>query len=371
MNTSITKYNCICNLGRNIEEVYNNAVNGISDRFSLISDIVKDKVLYIAETEDNDIVIDDLDYNLKCNRLILECLSPVKSYIEKLIEKHGREKIGIVIATTNSGVEEFEHSNREVHSQIGNPAIFLKKHLGLRGYAASVSTACTSGIKAFSTARNLIKNNVSEAVIVCGVDTLAKVPLYGFNALEILSPLRSNPLSKNRKGINIGEGCSIFILEKEGGGIDILGIGETSDTYHSTTPDPDAKEAIKAIEFALNDAGLTPDNIDYINLHGTGTISNDLMEAKAVNKFFKNTYASSTKPLTGHCLGAAGCIETALCCALIDKGGYYPHIYDGEYDNSLPELNISKPPRKTNICMNNAFGFGGSNAIIILGRKND
>ena len=371
MNTSITKYNCICNIGRNINEVYENAINGECDKFSYRQDIINGKTLCVGEVEDNDIKIENPDYNLKCNRLLWECYLPLKEYINSLIKKYGKTRIGIVVATTNTGVDEYEVSHNKTHSEIGNPAMFLKDALGLKGYTAGVSTACTSGIKAFAIADNLIKSNFADAVIVAGSDTLSKVPLFGFTSLEVLSDKKTNPLSKNRSGINIGEGAAVFTVEKNSKGINILGIGETTDTYHSTTPDPEGKEAKRAIELALNHSGIKPDEIDYINLHGTGTIANDLSESNAVYEFFPNTFASSTKPLTGHCLGAAGSVETALCCALLENGGYYPHVYDGEYDSTIPKLNITKPPEKTNICMTNAFGFGGANAIMILGGNNE
>ncbi len=366
MNTCITKYNCITNIGRNIEEVYKNALIGNVDKIVLDDGIIPHKNLCVGKVSDNNIQIKNPNYNLKCNRLLAECLTPIRDYINGL--KQQNKKIGIVTATTNSGVEEFEKSQTPIHSEIGNPAMFLKEYLDITGYSASISTACTSGIKAFSIARNLIQSKLCDAVIVAGVDTLAKVPLYGFSSLEVLSDKHTNPLSRNRSGINIGEGAAVFVVEQEGD-IEILGLGETTDTYHSTTPDPEAEQAIKAIELALQDAELQPENIDYINLHGTGTISNDLTEVKAVYHIFKDkTFCSSTKPLTGHCLGAAASIETALCCALIEKGGFYPHIYDGKYDETLPKINISNPSKETNICMNNAFGFGGTNAIMILGR---
>lgn len=366
MNTSITKYNCITNIGHNIDEVYQNAINGTADKIVPNTQIAKGKTFNVGMVSDNNIKIDNPNYDLKCNRLLIECIEPMKDYIFEL--KKQNKKIGIVCATTNSGVEEFETSQNPIHSEIGNPAVFLKEYLGTNNYTACVSTACTSGIKAFSLARNLLNSKLCDAVIVAGVDTLAKVPLYGFASLEVLSEKHTNPMSKNRSGINIGEGVAVFVVENSDSGIGILGIGETTDTYHSTTPDPKATEAIRAIKLALNDAKLKPQDIDYINLHGTGTIANDLTEARAIGKIFKNTFCSSTKPMTGHCLGASSSVESALCCALIDKGGFYPHIYDGEYDESLPKINLSNPPKETKICMNNAFGFGGTNAIMILGR---
>jgi 3-oxoacyl-[acyl-carrier-protein] synthase-1 len=259
---------------------------------------------------------------------------------------------------------------------LGNPAYFLQQQLGLNGFYTTVSTACSSGLKAFIIAQDLIRNNVVDAIILGCVDSLAKIPIYGFHSLEVLSKEPSIPLSKNRSGMNIGEACAVFITEKDSErGIDIMGLGESSDVYHSTTPDPEAKESICAIKKALTEAKITPSEVDYINLHGTGTIANDIMETNAIYKVFSNKVpVSSTKPLTGHCLGAAAGIETALCCKLLDnfKGELYPHIYDNEYDTSLPMVNIVRKNQKyskCDICMCNSFGFGGANAIMVLGRN--
>ena len=164
-----------------------------------------------------------------------------------------------------------------------------------------------------------------------------------------------------------------FCLKKNKDGIKIIGIGETSDAYQSATPDPQGVQAAEAIQIALEDAGLMPKDIDYINLHGTGTISNDLMEANAVYKVFgSGVPASSTKPVTGHCLGAAASIETFICYEIL-KGlrGIPEHIYDGEYDESLPKINLAGKNFASNdvkVCMCNAFGFGGTNAVLVLGK---
>lgn len=378
MSIKISKYNCLCNLGNDIDDIYNKAINGDNTCFAIKNDIIKNKKLRIGEINIDLPEIKNKNYNLRCNKLILACLKNLKT--EELITKYGAENIGIVIATTNSGIEEYEISKNIHHSELGNPAEFVKNYFNLKNYYTSVSTACSSGIKAFSIARELLISEYSKAVIVIGVDSLAKVPIFGFNSLEILSETPSIPFSKNRNGINISEGIAAFFVEKDiNSGIEIAGIGETTDYYHSTTPDPEAIEAIRAINKALKDANLKEKDIDYINLHGTGTIANDLMEGKAVNKIFKNNpLSSSTKPLTGHCLGAAASVEIALCCKLLEKQGrkVYPHIYDGIYDENIPKINLAKKDnsiKKLENCLCLSFGFGGTNTAIILkkGGNND
>ncbi len=354
----IIKYNAICNLGADINEIFAKAINGETGKFEQRGFAR----LGVVDFPLPEIIIES-NYNLRCNRLLLKALEPLN------IEKYDSSRTAIVTATSNSGVDEYEISRNPKHYQIGNPAEFLQKHFKFKNYYTSVSTACSSGIKAFTIASELLESGIADTVIIAGCDSIAKVPVYGFHALEVLNNQPSNPFSKNRKGINIGEGAAAFVVQREGKGIEIAGIGETTDFYHSTTPDPEAVEPERAIRLALG--RIKPEEIDYINLHGTGTIANDLMEARAVYNVFGNKVpASSTKPLTGHCLGAAASIETALCCKLLDEGinKLYPHIYDGEYDKTLPEIKLADKSNvnSPNCVMCLSFGFGGTNCAIVL-----
>ena len=372
MTIRIVDYNACCNIGNNIREIYENAIEGNNSKFSLVSNIINNKAIRIAPISEDLPIISDADFNIRCNQLILKSLQQLSNSIEYLKTKYKNSEIGVIIATTNSGVAEYELSKNMKHAELGNPALFVKTLLNLKNVYLTVSTACSSGLKAFSLARNIINKEIAKAVIVIGVDSLAKVPLYGFYSLELLTDKPSNPFSKNHTGINIGEAVASFIIEKNNKGIEIAGIGESSDNYHATTPNPNATEVKSAINMALTEAHITANDIDYINLHGTGTYANDLMEAKAINDIFGEAIpASSTKPLTGHCLGAAASIETALCCFLIDNfdGHLYPHVYDNIYDPTIPKINLVKSNNNYNrcdICMCNSFGFGGSNAILIL-----
>ena len=375
---NITGYEAICNLGNNIDEIYKKAICGDSTCFDKLNGYITDNYIRVGLIKSDLPPISSNDFNIRCNQLLLKMVDLIENKISKLKETYSKERIGVIIATTNSGVEEYEKSQKQKHSELGNPAYFLRQQLALNGFYSTVSTACSSGLKAFIAARNLIDNGIVDAAIVGCVDSLAKIPIYGFSSLEVLYDKTSVPLSKNRSGMNIGEACSIFTVEKnDRKGIKIMGLGDSSDVHHSTTPDPEAKEAIRAIQQALSEAKITPVDVDYINLHGTGTVANDIMEAKAIYEIFSDkTPVSSTKPLTGHCLGAAAGIETALCCKLLDnfEGKLYPHIYDSQYDISLPKLNIVNKNQeygKCKICMCNSFGFGGANAIMVIGKENE
>ena len=376
--------------------------------------IIKGDKFYFGKLKEDFEPINNAQYDLRCNRVL-------KYLVDKLdLSGFEKDEIGIVIGTTNSGIEEFETTKNKHHAEFGNPAEFLKFYLGTTNYAACVSTACTSGVKVFSTARKLLENGVCNAVIAGGVDTLASMPSYGFHALEVLSHEKTNPFSKNRNGISLGEGGALFVVVKAAeqlgseaakrnchlekkqlvgwafqpnnetdldvgiaiptykipscSAVSLLGIGETSDAYHAATPDPDGVQAVKAIQAALDDANLKPEDIDYINLHGTGTISNDLMESNAIYKVFGDKVpASSTKPLTGHCLGAAASIEAFICYQILKGERNLPiHKFDGEYDESLPKINLvteNTPQKDVKICMSTSFGFGGTNAVVVLAAK--
>lgn len=363
-----------------------------ADKLTLDDTIIKGGKFYFGKLEKDFEPIDDERYDLRCNRVL-------KYLVDKLdLSGFEKDEIGIVIGTTNSGIQEFEDSENKHYAELGNPAEFLKWYLGTKNYAASVSTACTSGTKAFSTAVKLLQNDVCKIVIAGGIDTLAAMPSYGFHALEVLSHEKSNPFSKNRDGISLGEGGALFVLTKDvkmqkcldvksitnvgricksdNEIVALLGIGETSDAYHSATPDPEGVQAVRAIQLALDDAGLKAEDIDYINLHGTGTVSNDLMEANAIYKVFgDNVPASSTKPFTGHCLGAAASIEAFICYQILKGERNLPiHKYDNEYDENLPKINLvnsNTENKKINTCMSTSFGFGGTNAVVIMGNKTE
>ena len=359
-----------------------------AEKLTLDETIIKGDKFYFGKLEEDFEPIANERYDLRCNRIL-------KYLVDKLdLSRFKKDEIAIVIGTTNSGIEEFETTENKHHAELGNPAEFLKWYLGTTNYSACVSTACTSGAKAFSTAQKLLQNGVCKAVIAGGIDTLASMPSYGFHALEVLSHEKTNPFSKNRSGISLGEGGALFVVTKTAEFLDaktqrseeaksvseavkcalLLGIGETSDAYHSATPDPDGTQAVNAIQLALKDANLKPEDIDYINLHGTGTISNDLMEANAIYKVFGDKVpASSTKPLTGHCLGASASIEAFICYQILKGERNLPiHKFDGEYDENLPKINLvnEKTPQKNiKTCMSTSFGFGGTNAVMILSTK--
>ena len=213
--------------------------------------------------------------------------------------------------------------------------------------------------------------NICDAVLVGGVDARCDFALNGFNALGALSKKHTNPFSVNRDGINLGEGAALFIMEKGCCGIKLLGIGESSDAYHLTSPDPNGSGAISCMKNALSDANLKPGDIDFINMHGTGTIANDAMESLAVNTVFgEDVLCASTKPLTGHTLGAAGAISMGLSWLMLQYDFIIPHVFDGVYADDCARVHLSgkNENKEINRILCNAFAFGGSNASLIMGK---
>jgi len=324
------------------------------------------------------------------NRLALAALNQIRPAVERAIERFGASRVAVVIGTSTSGVGEAEAALREYVStgilpgefhygqqELGSLAAALAAAAGISGPAYVHSSACASSSKALASAARLILMNVCDAVIAGGVDTLCRFTVAGFAALESLSATRCNPLSRNRDGINIGEGAALFLLSREPATVMLRGWGESSDGYHMSAPDPSGAGVRIALERALSRAAVAATEIEYINLHGTATVQNDAMEARMVAQVFGDRVCvSSTKPLTGHALGAAGAIEAGLCwLAMQDNNvsGRLPvHLWDEANDPALPVLQLATsstrlghPPRRA---VSNSFAFGGANVALVLAR---
>jgi 3-oxoacyl-[acyl-carrier-protein] synthase-1 len=268
----------------------------------------------------------------------------------------------------------FQYSRQE----IGNLGAFVADYLELTGCAYTIATACSSSAKVFASAQRLIEIGFCDAAVVGVSDTLCNMTLNGFDSLEALAQDYCNPFSRNRDGINIGEGAAVFLMSKEASAVALLGVGESSDAYHVSAPHPDGHGATLAMLYALKAAGLKPEEIDYINLHGTATELNDAMEGRAVAKIFGDrTPCSSTKSMTGHLLGAAGANEAAFLWLMLEPAiatrMVPPHIWDGSADPSIPRLELvpagfSMGATDRVAALSNSFAFGGSNAAVVLGR---
>ncbi len=251
----------------------------------------------------------------------------------------------------------------------------MRAYFGLHGPAMSVSSACSSGAKVFGSARRMLEAGLIDAAVVGGVDSLCLTTLYGFNSLELLSRQPCKPFDVARDGISIGEAAAFVLLERADGrsghdeAILLLGVGESSDAHHMSTPHPEGLGARLAMEQALASAGIAAEAIDYINLHGTATASNDAAESHAVNALFSGTPCSSTKGATGHTLGAAGALE-AVIAALALRHQLLPAGINTTRPDPVLALDyvLTSRPARLRAALSNAFGFGGTNCSLVLGR---
>jgi len=266
------------------------------------------------------------------------------------------------------------------HSQGAN----LMEEYGLSGQVRTFSDACASGTNAIGSALSKIRSGAFDIAVAGGYDTMSEFTFAGFNSLQAVTPTKCRPFGKDREGLFLGEGAGLLILEDmehaERRGAEILaevtGYGASSDAFHSTRPDPEAKGAVAAIREALKDGGISPSDVDYVNAHGTATPFNDLMEARAIAEVFgisdgrQGPPVSSIKSMIGHLLGASGAVEAIVTLMALREGFIPPNINCGEID---PEclVNISKEPGrkvKINRAISNSFGFGGANASLVLER---
>ncbi len=328
------------------------------------------------------------------NRLLLAAAVQIEPLLRRAVARHGPHRVGIVLGTSTSGINDSAPAFAALRDTgrwptgydyrrqvLSAPAAFLAEWLGSTGPAQTISTACTSSARALMTARALLRMGFCDAVVCGGADSLCRFTLRGFASLGAISDALCNPFSAARKGISIGEAAALFLMEREapdGCGVALLGAGASSDAWHMSSPEPGGRGARQAMQAALNEAGLQPADIGWVNLHGTGTELNDAMESMAMQTVFagRGVPCASTKPMTGHALGAAGALEAAL--AWITLSSDYadrplpPHIWDGQRDPDLPALDFSGAgqayaPGRRRVAMSNSFAFGGNNASLILG----
>lgn len=335
----------------------------------------------------------------RIEHIISQVLDQIHDFVAACVQRYGAGRVGLCVGSCDNG-SEISLAAHKIHLETqafppgyslcqqspAQVATFIKAELGLEGPAVSVATACASSATAVIEAAQMIGAGFCDAMVVVGADIVSPTVFLGFNALEAVSPAGCNPFSKNRRGITLGEAAAAVILAKDRPDTDeyveLLGFGQSADASHMTAPLESGEGAAAAMEQALAMAGVDTSQISYINLHGTGTPLNDAMESRAVAKVFPEAATaggrvkvSSTKAITGHTLGAAGCLELSICMrALYDRrleGALPIHRWDGERDAELPRLQFvaAGDRRSTPYCMTNSFAFGGCNTSLIIGRE--
>jgi 3-oxoacyl-[acyl-carrier-protein] synthase-1 len=322
------------------------------------------------------------DVDTRTNQLLAHCIAPLANAIAAARAQYGADRIGVVIGTSTSGIGEGGVALRGRLSngawpsgyslraqQLGDSARFTAQLVGAEGPYFSVSTACTSGARAIASGARLIRAGLCDTVLCGGADTLCDLTLNGFAALDSLSSTPCNPMSVNRNGLNLGEGAGLFLLTRAPGPYRVTGWGGSADGHHMSAPDPEGKGAMAVMAGALAMAKLEPSAIDFIHLHGTATPLNDRMEAGVVGAMFGlDTPCASTKPLTGHTLGAAGAVQAALCLLAMEEGKLPPHVWDGARDPELPAIRLAGVGENARLSriLSASYAFGGNNATLVL-----
>lgn len=323
------------------------------------------------------------DADSRCNRIADYLLASLKPALARRIKIAASAKVAVIIGTSTSGVREagpafrarkaegqWPQGYRFASQELGDTAAHIAARIGAEGPVYGISTACTSGAKALASAARLIETGFCEMALAGGVDALCDLTLAGFASLESLSDEVCNPFSVNRRGINLGEGGALFVLSAEPSAIRLAGWGESADAYHMSAPDPEGRGAEAAMRRALERADCPVNSIGYLNLHGTATKLNDAMEARAVARVFGDSVAcSSTKPMTGHMLGAAGAAEAAFTLMALEAGRLPAHLWDGERDREMPNILLVSGEGQTSdlrCAMSCSYAFGGNNIALVL-----
>ena len=326
-----------------------------------------------------------LDFDCRNNRLAELTLQQdgFADAVQAAIARHGAQRIGLVLGTSTSGILQTEQAYRALDAQGALPpalhyeqthntfslGAYVRARFGLRGPCSVVSSACSSSAKVFAVGARLLRHGLADVVLVGGADSLCGSTLFGFNALELIAPEPCRPFDRGRRGLSIGEGAGFALLERADAASSaprLLGCGESSDAHHLSAPHPEGLGARQAITMALTAAGLTPRDVDYLNLHGTASAQNDAVEAALVAAMFPRTLrASSSKGATGHTLGAAGIVEAVITLLALEHG-----LVPGTHGCRDPEpaiaaqLALAPESRLLRIALSASFGFGGNNACL-------
>jgi 3-oxoacyl-[acyl-carrier-protein] synthase-1 len=330
-------------------------------------------------------------YDCRNNRLALLGLMQdgFEQAVRRAAQRWGSTRVGVFLGTSTSGMLSTELAFRRFAARGGDlpadfhyagthnsfsVADFVRRYLGLGGPAMTVCTACSSSAKVFANAQRMIALGLIDAALVGGVDSLCLTTLYGFHSLQLTSAMPCRPFDASRDGLSIGEAAAFALLEPAQPGseawVRLLGVGESSDAFHMSSPHPQGAGARAAMQAALTMAELAPGEVDYINLHGTGTPSNDSAEDRAVSALFgDSTPCSSTKGATGHTLGASGALEAVICALALQHGLMPGGMHTRQRDPQLRAhyLTANRAARLRHV-LSNSFGFGGANCSLLLGR---
>jgi 3-oxoacyl-[acyl-carrier-protein] synthase-1 len=349
---------------------------------------------WLGEVRDFDLPLAGSLAEMDCRNNRLAEFALIQDGFEQAVaastRRHGADRLGVFMGTSTAGVHHTELAYRaraagplpdwfvqRYTQNVYSITEFVTRRLGLRGPAFTISTACSSSAKVFAAARRAIEAGLCDAAVVGGVDSLCLTTLYGFNSLQLVSADVCRPADSARNGISIGEAAGFALLDPASeSGFELLGYGETSDAHHMSTPDPAGGGAAASMRSALSMAKLPASEVGYVNLHGTGSVANDIAECRAiVTVFGAGTPCSSTKGWTGHTLGAAGIVESAISLLALGRGFLPRSLNTLNVDPAIGAAilmetkvveNRDAPLRRV---LSNSFGFGGSNCSLLFGRS--
>jgi len=390
----VTGLGFISGLGSNVQENLDSLLNLRSavGPVRYIETSLKDElcVSEVQMTKEELLAFAGLTGREACSRnSLLGMIAAREAFLHARLNEHQGLRIGLISGTTVGGMDECEkyyqdflsNDSRNEFIDIYDCADSTEKiagYLGLKGFMTTISTACSSAANSIMFAARMMKAGKLDCAIAGGTESLTKFHLNGFNALKILDKMPCRPFDAARNGINLGEGAAYLVLETEeakkktGNKIicELTGYGNACEAFHQTASSPDGTGAYLAMKKALDMSREHPDNIGYINAHGTGTDNNDLSEGRAIETLFpgKVPYVSSTKPFTGHMTSAAGSAEAIIAILALLNGIIWPNL---NFSSPMPELNF-KPVSELirgvdlNVVMTNSFGFGGNDSSLIF-----
>ena len=390
----VTGLGLISGLGNNVQENLNSLLHlhsGIGP-IRHIETSLKDELVVSEVLKTNDELIREaaLTDGQACSRnTLLGIIAAKEAFLHARLNEHDNLRTGLISGTTVGGMDQCEKYYQDFLNNDSKNAFIdiydcadstekIADYLGLKGFLTTISTACSSAANSIMFASRLMKAGKLDCAIAGGTESLTKFHLNGFNALKILDKQPCRPFDASRNGINLGEGAAYLILETEDANrqtgnqviCELAGYGNACEAFHQTASSPDGTGAYLAMKKALEMSGESPDSIDYINAHGTGTDNNDLSEGRAIERLFtgKIPFISSTKPLTGHMTSAAGSAEAIISILGLVHGIIWPNL---NFSNPMPELKFQPVKEmirgcELNVVMSNSFGFGGNDSSLIL-----
>jgi 3-oxoacyl-(acyl-carrier-protein) synthase len=394
----ITGIGIISAIGFDAGEVYQSLRNGRSGvgKLTLIDSVYQDEIP-VAEIKANlqelmRIATPKINGYYTRNAL-LGLIAARQAVWQAALDRETLRDTALISGTTVGGMDRSEGfikgylagTNKGMIRQVsghdcGDSTEKIAENLGIKGYMATLNTACSSSANAIMMGARLIKQGKAKKAVAGGVDCLTRFTLNGFNSLMILDRAQCRPFDENRNGLNLGEGSAFVVLESEDDVVrtgktplaEVGGYGNACDAYHQTASSPEGHGAFLSMQKALDMAHLSPADISYINTHGTGTKNNDLSEGVAIERLYGNNVppCSSTKSFTGHTLAAAGAIEAVISTLAIQNNCLFPNLNYSEQMHELTFVPIQKyrPEFPLTHVMSNSFGFGGNNSSLIFSR---